>query len=84
MWLGFVIGVSIVILFGCCIRDSRLGLGHERRDMSRHISNEEFLAACDIKDPAIALKVRKILADFSGVPEDHIHPQDRMLDLEMY
>ena len=49
-----------------------------RRDMSRFISDEEFLAACSVKDPEIAFKVRAIISDQLDFPVNHIHPDDRL------
>lgn len=50
----------------------------------RPISDQEFLDACSVKDPDIALRVRKILSDCSGVDEQFIHPSDRLVqDLGM-
>jgi hypothetical protein len=48
---------------------------------SRPLSDEEFLARCNPGvRPETALKVRAILADFSGIPEAKIHPEHRLVD----
>ena len=55
------------------------------RDRDREISDEEFLEACSVKDARIALGVRKVLSDCSGIDERNIHPNDRLVrDLGMY
>lgn len=81
-----VIWIVVLLVFLPCLLSF---LQHtntdEPRDMDRDISDEEFLKACSVKDPNIALKVRKILSDCSGVPDESIHPDDRIIqDLGMY
>ena len=50
------------------------------------ISDEEFLELCGPEtDPKIALKVREILSKVSGIEENQIYPDQRLvsdLDLE--
>ena len=39
------------------------------------ISDEEFVARCTPgTSPEVALKVRRIVADFSGLPYERVHP----------
>lgn len=47
----------------------------------RPLTDEEFLARCKPGiSPETALKVRAILAEFSGIPEAKIHPEHRLVD----
>ena len=83
----FWILVALVALVGLRTACQKQGVDdesalHPRK--RRPISDQEFLEACSVKDPAIALKVRKIISDCSGVDEQFIHPSDRLIqDLGM-
>lgn len=45
------------------------------------ISDEEFLARCSPgTDPAIALRVRRIVADNLGIEYERIHPSARFVE----
>lgn len=45
------------------------------------ISDEEFLELCGPEtDPRIALKVREIFSQISGVDEQQIYPDQRLMD----
>lgn len=77
----FVIAGFAVLLI-CCVLSAireQLQQFEPKRDMERYISDEEFLAACSVKDPEVALKVRAILSDALGIDEHNIHPDDRLV-----
>lgn len=77
----FPLLVAVGVLLTCCLvsRFSHQEPKEPRRDMSRTVSDEEFLAACSVKDPDVALRVRKVLADCLGLDEHEIHPEDRIV-----
>lgn len=53
--------------------------GHQEK--YRPLTNEEFVARCRPgTQPEKALKVRAILADVSGIPEERIHPEHSLFD----
>ena len=77
--------IALLVLFFLILRCAMASLQHSEnrpklnRDLSQTITDEMFMAACSVKDPAIALRVRKVLSDCSGVDEENIHPNDRLL-----
>ena len=79
--------LALVSLPGKRIACQRQAVSEESTPHPRQqhpISDQEFLDACSVKDPDIALRVRKILSDCSGVDEQFIHPSDRLVqDLGM-
>ena len=83
MVVGWILLVVAAILILPCL--AIMILRHSepewepRRDMSQHVSNEEFLAACSVKDPKVALGVREVIADCLGIEEQTIHPHDRLV-----
>lgn len=73
--LGFVVWTLIVALFfvGCYRSGKGSSEPFERRFPP--ISDEEFVARCTPgTDPAVALRVRKIVAYHTGVEYERIYP----------
>ena len=82
-----ILGVFFTFAGLCCV----VGWfeAKEHRDyLETHppISDEEYLALCDPSvDPEVALKVREILEDVSGVDAEVIYPEARLIsDLGLY
>ena len=76
------IAVGMVRLFSICIRDEKRKHAIIQHYFETHppISDEEFLELCDPEvKPEVALKVREILADFSGVEKERIYPEARIV-----
>lgn len=73
-----IIFIAIMVLLVCCGMSSHDSVPMNR-DIDQPVSDEEFMAACSVKDSEIALKVRQILSDCSGVDEENIHPNDRLI-----
>ena len=79
-WLVIFAGISLVLLFVRILAEWDEITGMKPcRDMKRFISDEEFLAACSVKDPEVALKVRAIISDQLDIPLNNIHPNDRFV-----
>lgn len=76
MYLALIVVAIVVLLMVCVISSESVPMN---RDINQAVSNEEFMAACSVKDRAIALRVRKILSECSGVDEENIHPNDRLI-----
>ena len=77
MYLAIIV-VAIAVLLVCCGMSSHDSVPMNR-DINQPVTDEEFMAACSVKDPEIALKVRQILSHCSGVDEENIHPHDRLI-----
>ena len=81
--MGWIITFLAVVLVLPCLINAIFGTpepqSEPRRDMSQDVSDEEFLAACSVKDPQIALGVRQVISDCLGLDEHMIHPHDRLV-----
>lgn len=85
-----IMGTAVVVMLiialltvTICLLFTRT-VGSDELPPENAISDEEFLAACSVKDPNIALKVRRVIAECSGVEERYIHPHHRLVaDLGM-
>ena len=79
-WLVIFGGVSLVFLFVRLLAEWDETTGMKPcRDMKRFVSDEEFLAACSVKNPEVALKTRAIISDQLDIPLNNIHPNDRFV-----
>ena len=79
--LGIMALVLAFYLFGLLLEQMRRSSEEfqPRRNMKDHVSDEEFLAACSVKDPDVAFKVRAIISDQLDIPLNNIHPDDRFV-----
>lgn len=80
-WIWLLVATALILpcLISAILSRSEPDL-EPRPDMGRDISDEEFLAACSVRDPKVAFGVRKVIADCLGVDEQTIHPQDRLVE----
>ena len=81
--VGWICVLLIAVLVLPCLISAIFGNSEPesepRRDMSQDVSDEEFLAACSVKDPQIALGVRQVISDCLGLDEHMIHPHNRLV-----
>lgn len=82
-WVWILAGAMFVLacVFACVVDTmTQQARWKPRRDMSRFVSDEEFLAACCVKNPETALRVRSIISDQLDVAANTIHPDDRFVE----
>jgi hypothetical protein len=76
----FLIVAVILVIFGCCAV-----MAKRRQESFKErfppISDAEFLARCRPgTNPAVALRVRRIVADSLGVEYERIYPSSRFVE----
>ena len=79
----FVLGLSVVLIIAQVFRDikrHRHSAMVSRMKNKEVVTDEEFLKAVAATNPDIALRCRNMLAELCDIPEEYIHPDDRLTE----
>jgi hypothetical protein len=80
--VALIVALAAILVFICIVVvTSGKGGAESFRRRFPPLSDAEFVARCTPgTDPAVALRVRRMIADWSGVEYERIHPSLRFVD----
>jgi hypothetical protein len=74
--------LMILIIWQICRESNQYGPSATLTHMENEdaVTEEEFIKAAAARNPVVAIRCREIFAEHCDIPQEYIHPDDRLIE----